>query len=144
MPVPVSRIAAVVLTASLGILACAEGSKDDLAGATLATPPAAESTDEEIKVPPPSPPPNKEENESSSGSSGTSSGSSGTSGTSSGSSGTSGTSTSSSSGGAGGDCDPGDITYYLKAITELSGPSPQDCPCSGSMCCYGGLVCVPL
>ena len=71
--------------------------------------------------------------------SGSSSGASGS------SSGASGSSSGSSSGATpGGDCPSGDLTYYYKAVQELAGPTPKDCPCTGATCCYGGLVCVPL
>jgi hypothetical protein len=87
---------------------------------------------------------------SSGGASGSSSGgasgsSSGASGSSSGASGSSSGASGSSSGATpGGDCPAGDLTYYYKAVQELAGPTPKDCPCTGATCCYGGLVCVPL
>ena len=67
------------------------------------------------------------------------------SGSSSGASGSSSGASGSSSGATpGGDCPSGDLTYYYKAVQELAGPTPKDCPCTGATCCYGGLVCVPL
>jgi hypothetical protein len=36
------------------------------------------------------------------------------------------------------------LFYYLLAITELSGPNPENCPCANTAlrCCFAGLVCV--
>jgi hypothetical protein len=44
-----------------------------------------------------------------------------------------------SGGGTGTDCDPNDMSYYFKFITEAS---PAACPCSASQCCYLALGCV--
>lgn len=38
-----------------------------------------------------------------------------------------------------GDCDPNDVTYYLKFIMAQSPPA---CPCAAGQCCYLSLGCV--